>query len=102
MSELEMYLRSKCYGRDNAGKSKELERMFHCKGTEIRAQVNRLRCLGVPVCSNSKGYYYSIDENDIRMTIANLNSRISKIQEAMIGLQTTLIMKREETQHDNP
>ncbi len=87
MNQFEQYLMDNCNGRDNAIKSPELERIFRCKGTVIREMVNESRCRGIPICSDSKGYYYSSAEQDIAKTIANLSSRISNIEAARDGLR---------------
>lgn len=53
---------------------------------EVRACVNKLRCLGVKVCSDSDGYYISEAKCDVDRTIAHLKSRCNKIEEAIIGM----------------
>ena len=89
MSELNMetalcrYLRTHHTGRQNAASSKTLEAVFHVKGAEIRKTVNALRCGGFPVCSDTAGYYYAT-------TVAQLNSRITKISNAKNGLLASM------------
>lgn len=77
-------------GRENAIKSKTLEGIFHCKGIEIRHMVNELRCLGVPICSCSQGYFYSTSAADVRDTIKHLEGRANKIKAAYDGMQKYL------------
>lgn len=40
-----------------AATSRELERTFSIKGTELRQLVNQLRRAGIPIASNSSGYF---------------------------------------------
>ena len=42
-----------------AATSRELERTFSIKGTELRQLVNQLRRAGIPIASNSSGYFAS-------------------------------------------
>ena len=77
-------------GKENAIKSKTLESLFRCKGKEIRHMVNELRCLGVPICSCSHGYFYSTCPADIRETINHLAGRANKIIAAHDGMEKSL------------
>ena len=86
----EKYMKIEHTGRDNAIKSKALESIFHCKGIEIRHMVNELRCLGVPICSCSQGYFYSTSAVDVRETIKHLEGRASKIKAAQDGMEKYL------------
>lgn len=90
MKTFERYMQDEHMGKQNAIKSKALEGIFHCKGTEIRQMVNELRCLGVPICSCSRGYYYSTSTTDIQDTIDHLAGRASKIKAAHDGLRKSL------------
>ena len=80
------YLKKYRRGQESAASSRELEAAFHVKGTELRRAVNRLRCNGYPICSNSTGYFYAARQSEIRATIAQLTKRISKITAARNGL----------------
>lgn len=53
----------------------------------IRRIINDLRCDGVPVCANRKGYYLTTDEDEIRKTVESLERRIKHIQGAVNGLK---------------
>lgn len=90
MQNFERYMQTEHKGKANAVFSKELERLFHCKGTEIRRMVNELRIKGVPICSCSRGYYYAENRSDIEETIAHLDGRVSKIKAAQDGLREIL------------
>lgn len=87
----EKYMKKEHTGKDNAIKSKALESIFHCKGIDIRHMVNELRCLGVPICSCSQGYYYSTSAADVRETIKHLEGRVNKIKAAQDGMQKHLV-----------
>lgn len=90
MNTFEKYMKNEHMGRDNAIKSKVLEGIFRCKGIEIRHMVNELRCLGVPICSCSQGYFYSTNPPDIRETLNHLAGRASKIKAAHDGMENAL------------
>ena len=80
------YLKKYRRGQESAASSRELEAAFHVKGTELRRAVNRLRCSGHPICSNSTGYFYAARQSEIKATVAQLTKRISKITAARNGL----------------
>ena len=90
MKTFEKYMKDEHTGKENAIKSKTLESLFRCKGKEIRHMVNELRCLGVPICSCSQGYFYSTCPSDIRETINHLAGRADKIKAAHDGLGKSL------------
>ena len=81
----EKYMKNEHTGKDNAIKG-----IFHCKGKEIRHMVNELRCLGVPICSCSQGYFYSTSAVDVRETIKHLEGRANKIRAAHDGMKQYL------------
>jgi biotin operon repressor len=88
------YLQRHHTGRKNAASSKTLEAVFHIKGADIRKMVNTLRCAGIPVCSDTAGYYYAGTQEEVNTTIAQLNSRITKIANAKNGLLASTEMFR--------
>ena len=90
MTTFEKYMQNEHTGRENAIKNKTLESIFRCKGKEIRHMVNELRCLGVPICSCSQGYFYSTRPSDIRETINHLAGRANKIIAAHDGMEKSL------------
>ncbi|MBQ0165359.1 MAG: HTH domain-containing protein [Bacteroidales bacterium] len=73
--------------KEYAVKSPELERRLGVSGAYIRRAVNSLRSNGVPVCSDSNGYWISVDPVEIRATITQLNSRAASILAATSGLE---------------
>lgn len=86
ISALCEYLKKNHTGRENAASSKTLEAIFNSKGSEIRKCINALRCDGFPVCSDTVGYYYAASPKDVDATIAQLDSRITRISDARNGL----------------
>ena len=77
-------------GESGAATSRELERTFSVRGKELRDAVNRLRRRGVPIASNSNGYFYAATEQEVRATIAHMTHRISGIAAAIRGLNKSL------------
>lgn len=73
-----------------AATSRELERTFSIKGTELRQLVNQLRRAGIPIASNGSGYFYAATEQEVRATIGHLTRRISGIAAAIHGLNRSL------------
>lgn len=87
ITRFEKHMRDYHAGKSKVVSSKELEHILHCKGSDIRNMVNDLRCKDIPVCSCMMGYYLAASVEDINETIAHLNSRVHKIQEAIFGLR---------------
>lgn len=96
MSEIEkdvlFFLQTKHCGRQNAVSSKVIESLFNLKGTEVRKTINSLRSLSYPICSDTIGYYYAQNQTEINETVAQLNSRITKISNARNGLLTATVI----------
>lgn len=89
------YLEQSHKGEGAAISSKELERVFRVKGTEIRRLVNVLRCESKPICSNTMGYFYAANRQELQETISQLNSRVKMISKARDGLMKYLEEKME-------
>lgn len=70
--------------------SQSLSKIFGISGSEVRKVINLARCNGEPICSCTKGYYYSESSNDIQKTINSLKHRIESIQSAISGLSNHL------------
>lgn len=88
--KFERFMSDEHIGRKKAITSKEIEKAFQCKGTEVRKIVNELRSNGVPICSSPTGYYYAETKSEIKDTLAHLESRIKKIEKAKEGMEETL------------
>ena len=68
-------------------RSDKLEAATGFKGPVVRALVNALRLDGVPVCSNSRGYYMARSLAELDQTIKHLRQRAASIQQAAAGLE---------------
>lgn len=75
---------------DKIVSARQLAEMFMISDLDVRTEINRARCEGVPICSCGKGYYYSEKREDIEKTIRSLQHRVSKMQSAMWGLSKSL------------
>ena len=53
----------------------------------VRELVNHLRCLGIPIVGDGKGYAFGKNSAELMPTIADLKSRIAKISQALHGLE---------------
>jgi len=82
MTEMQLleFLKQNHTGETKAVSSRELEAVFEIKGSLVRKLVNSLRCGG------QNGYYYAASSSELRITIRQLSSRISKIAGAKNGL----------------
>lgn len=59
----------------------------HAKeGADMRSIIHALRTKNYPICANTKGYYYASTSTELSEFIVSLNGRISKMQEAVEGL----------------
>ena len=84
------FLKQQHFGCGRAVSSGMLETAFCVTGREIRTAVNTLRSMGEPVCSDENGYYYAANEQELRHSIRQLDSRITKMAKAKNGLNTAL------------
>ena len=73
-------------GKENHITSKDLESITNLKGSDIRAEVNRLRTAGEPIASDGNGYYIATTQEELTATIRNLQSRRNAMNRAIIGL----------------
>ena len=87
MNEVISYLKM---NGDTPISAKSLGRIFGHTDITIRRIINQARLEGVPICSSSKGYYYSECREDINRTVASLMHRITSIQNAVNGLVSNL------------
>ncbi len=68
----------------------KISQLLGIKGAEVRRYINQMRSSGVPVCSDGKGYYISIDEEHVKTQIASMENRISAMKNAIGGLNLFL------------
>lgn len=80
-------------GKDNHITSRDLESITNLKGSEIRAEVNRLRTAGQPIASDDKGYYIATNQEELTATIRNLQSRSNAMRRAIEGLMEVNFMR---------
>lgn len=73
-------------GQGNHITSRELESITNLTGSEIRAEVNRLRTAGAPIASDANGYYIATTDEELTATIRNLQSRRNAMNRAIEGL----------------
>lgn len=66
--------------------AKKLSKMYCVSDHLIRKIINHARTEGQPICSSSKGYYYSANNDDIKKTINSLENRIVAMRNAVDGL----------------
>lgn len=81
--DLITYLR---VGEENAITHRTLCEYGFEDSSKIRAEIHRLRCEGVPVCSGSTGYYIANNYADIQHTIKNLARRRNSLDEVISAL----------------
>lgn len=83
-------------GKENIINTKEIIRKMKESGYKIndsrlRKIVNYIRSNSIaPICSNSKGYWLSNNEIEIKEEILSLNQRASGIKKASEGLENFL------------
>ena len=73
-----------------AATSRELERTFSIKGTELRQIVNQLRRAGIPIASNGSGFFTPPPSRRCGPPSGTLTRRISGIAAAIHGLNRSL------------
>ena len=84
------YLCAYCIGRKRVISSQALEKMLNLSGNELRKQVNALRREGIPIASNSAGYFYAENAADIYATIRSLQKMRRGLDAAIEGLEQAL------------
>ena len=88
--ELSSYLKVSCTGAKNARSACELRSALRMSENELRRNVNRLRREGVPIASDSRGYYYAETAGEIYSTIRNLKKLDSGLNAAISGLEASM------------
>ncbi len=63
---------------------------FHIHPSIVRSYVNQARIMGIPICSNTKGYFYSHKREHVEATIAHMEDRINKQLAAISGLHSAI------------
>jgi hypothetical protein len=71
------------YRLDGHVKKRWLALVLHIPTREVEAQIEAARKSGVPICSDSEGYWYSEDPDEIEATYRSLRRRfLSQIRTA--------------------
>jgi biotin operon repressor len=81
------YLQTVCEGRENTKKSVEIQRALKISENELRHQINRLRCRGIPVASSRDGYFLAVTAGEVYSTIRLLQKKIKGMEAAISGLE---------------
>ena len=71
-------------------KAEELKVAAHTDGSQIREQVNALRCGGFPIASGKEGYFYAETAGEIYATIRSLRKLQAGVEKAIVGLEGAL------------
>ena len=84
------YLCAYCIGRKHVTSSQALEKVLDMSGNELRKQINALRREGIPIASNSAGYFYAENVADLYATIRSLQKMRRGLDSAIEGLEKAL------------
>lgn len=82
------YLQRHAQGKQNGVKARTLKVLFKVTEREVRDVVNTLRAEGYPICSGNQGYYFAATEDELKVTIQQLRSRVNQINNAIHGLSS--------------
>lgn len=82
--------------KDNPISNREIQRITGYKAVDIRVEINRCRKRGEPICSCSRGYYYSNNLEDIFETMRSLSKRFESVNLAIRGLNKVILKMKEE------
>lgn len=98
--EIKEFLETRHTEEKAAVKSGEICELFGVPKEGFRSIVNYLRSVGFPVCSSSRGYWYSEKPEDIDKTLAHLEGRVKGINRAIKGLRR--IQNKKNGEKNNP
>ena len=84
------YLKNTCPGRSHRIRSDDLAKALGMRGSDLRKQIHRLRCQGVPIASDRYGYYYAVTAGEIYRTIRQLKQMAAGLEAAISGLERSL------------
>lgn len=84
------YLCAYCIGRKRVTSSQALEKVLDMSGNMLRKQINALRRGGIPIASNSAGYFYAENAADIYATIRSLQKMRRGLDAAIEGLEKAM------------
>lgn len=84
------YIQTGGFSAEKPVKAPEIAVKFKLHPSFVRGCVNTARCMGIPICSNGAGYWYSLKEEEVRATIEHIEDRIQKQQHAVSGLKASI------------
>ena len=88
-AELLSLLKNGYVGAENYITSAEIEKALSINDRTVRNIINKLRTEGQPIGSNTDGYFYAQNVEEIEQTISCLLGRIKKVITATDGLVTS-------------
>lgn len=74
-------------GEDNRITSTEIKKLIGLNGATIRKCINQMRANFIPIASDSRGYFFAENQQELDHTIAQINSRIHNMIKAREGLK---------------
>jgi hypothetical protein len=80
------YITKNHVGAENAILAGRLCSMLGITGRLLRRAITELQVEGYPVCSDTNGYFYAVNEAEIENTIIHLSSRAQEMETARDGL----------------
>lgn len=78
-------------GVKNRIKSRDLCLMTEANSSQIRSAVNAARKEGIPIGSDSEGYFVALSPQDLAHSLRHMRSRIREIEMAMVGLEKAAV-----------
>lgn len=81
------YLMHNHIGSENAIRAKKLCKYMGLTNKLLRKALNELRAEGQPICSDSNGYFYAANVDEIDHTISHLDDRAKEMDIARKGLE---------------
>ena len=79
-------------GSDKRIKSRDICFALGVTGSQVRDAVHKARAEGIPVGSDSNGYFLALNPKDLEHSIRHLNSRIHELIVAREGLKKAMAM----------
>lgn len=82
-------------GRDNAVSRKDLVMLTGMDDRTVRAHISEARERGVAICANTVtgGYYMAETEEDMKLLLGDLRSRVAKLCKCYAAVKSTGIWK---------
>ena len=73
---------------DNPIKSKVIEQKYNLSGEIVREIVRNARRNGVPIASDSNGYFYAASQKELKETLDQLRNRAKSILKTINALES--------------